>query len=181
MTATSDYDQVKHLGYLRHVEAHVDLLMEGDTAHQVFFIDHGGLRLWHNANGRDVTIQFFFEDQVVASFESLYLDTPSLFSITSIEPTTITVVDGATLRNAIQQNSDLMRTFTDHICHRFIDYTQYFLNRIEESPVDRYRSLLSEHPELVARVPQYELASYLGITSVSLSRIRQRVKKEATS
>lgn len=170
-------DQLKKLGHPKTIKAGETLLEEGDVAKQLYFVEQGAVRLWHNDDGRDITVQFFFEGQVVSSFESFYLDRPSLFSITAIEPTCVLVIPGAALRNVLEKDPELMRVFTDYICHRFIDYTQYFLNRIQDSPEARYRSLLATDPALVKRVPKYELASYLGITPVSLSRIRNRVKK----
>ncbi|WP_155287596.1 Crp/Fnr family transcriptional regulator [Lacticaseibacillus zhaodongensis] len=175
------YEQIKATGQRRSYPAGADLLLEGDTAHEAFFIEKGGVRLWHNDDGRDITVQFFFEDQVVTSFESFYLERPSLFSITTIEPTTVTIVDGRKLRQTLATNTELMAAFTNYVCQRFIDYTGYFLNRIQDSPELRYQTLLQTDPELVARVPQHELASYLGITPVSLSRIRKRVKKDAAN
>ncbi|WP_390410143.1 Crp/Fnr family transcriptional regulator [Lacticaseibacillus jixiensis] len=179
MQISDYYAQIKATGHRRTYRAGDDLLQEGDVATQLYFVESGALRLWHNADGRDVTVQLFFENQAVASFESFYLTQPSLFTITAIEPTTVISVDGSRLRQALQDQPAVMAAFTDYVCHRFIDYTQYFLNRIEESPEARYRSLLANDPKLIARVPKYELATYLGITPVSLSRIRERVRKSS--
>ncbi|WP_461215976.1 Crp/Fnr family transcriptional regulator [Lacticaseibacillus sp. GG6-2] len=169
--------QIKATGVRRHFDTGEDLLREGDLAKHLFFVEEGCVRLWHNDDGRDITVQFFFENQAVSSFESFYLEQPSLFAITAVEPTTVMVVDGRVLKKTLEADPQALAAFTDRICRRFIAYTNYFLNRIEESPEARYRTLLADDPALVARVPQYELATYLGITPVSLSRIRNRVKK----
>lgn len=177
MALSDYYEQIKQMGHQRTFEAGEDLLREGDVAKQLYFVDRGAVRLWHNDDGRDITVQFFFEGQAVSSFESFYLVKPSLFAVTAMERTTVTVVDGKLLRHTIEAEPKLMAAFTDYVCHRFIDYTQYFLNRIEDSPELRYQSLLASDPELVNRVSKFELASYLGITPVSLSRIRSRLNK----
>lgn len=161
----------------RTVPAGTDLLIEGDNAKQLYLVRKGGLRLWHNDDGRDITVQFFFEGNVVSSFESFYLNQPSMFSITSFEETTFVAIDGNTLRQRIDQDPQLMAAVTEFVCHRFIAYTQYFLNRIQDSPEKRYQALLANQPQLATRVPKNELATYLGITPVSLSRIRNRLKK----
>lgn len=181
MAEALDYEAVfKQTGVTQNFAAGATLLEQGDMAQRVFLVQHGALRLGHNdAEGRDTTLQFFFEGQLVASFESFYLQKPSMFAITALEDTQVIAVDGQALRAAMDQDVDLMRMFTERICHRFIDYTQYFLNRIEKSPEDRYRDLQVTNPGLIARVPHYELASYLGITPVSLSRIRKRVRDAA--
>lgn len=177
MNLTDEINQIKAMGHVRHFDVGEDLLCEGDQAQSLFFIEKGAVRLWHNDDGRDITLQFFFENQAVASLESFYLQAPSLFAITAIEKTTALAIDGDLLRRQLKSDPEIMAAFTDHISHRFIDYVSYFLNRIEQSPETRYRSLLASDPALVKRVPQYELATYLGITPVSLSRIRNRVKK----
>ena len=64
----------------------------------------------------------------------------------------------------------------NQLSERFIAYTEYFLSRIKESPEKRYISLLEKRPELVRRVPDHYIASFLGITPVSLSRIKKRIK-----
>lgn len=181
MEVSGYFEQIRSLGQTHRYSAGEDLLREGDQAKYLFYIESGGVRLWHNDDGRDITVQFFFEQQAVASFESFYLEQPSIFAITAFEPTTALVVDGEKLHQLLRKDSDLMMAFTNQICQRFIDYTHYFLTRIEQSPEQRYRSLLTTNPALATRVPQHELASYLGITPVSLSRIRNRLKKESES
>jgi CRP-like cAMP-binding protein len=90
------------------------------------------------------------------------------------------VVDGTGVLQDAAQSPEMMRIVANHISHRFIDYTKYFLDRIEKAPEDRYRSLAAREPELVSRVPQHELASYLGITPVSLSRIKRRIDTDTS-
>jgi CRP-like cAMP-binding protein len=64
--------------------------------------------------------------------------------------------------------------FQDFIFQRFRNYAQLFLSRIKDSPQERYENLLENHSEIIKRVPQHYIASYLGITPISLSRIRNR-------
>ena len=65
------------------------LLLEGEVAKNLYFIVKGCLRLWFNNNGKDVTVQFFFENQAVSSIESFMNRCPSVFSIETLEPSTI--------------------------------------------------------------------------------------------
>jgi CRP-like cAMP-binding protein len=57
---------------------------------------------------------------------------------------------------------------------RFKNYSQLFLSQIKDTPRERYEELIINHPEIIKRVPQHYIASYLGITPISLSRIRNR-------
>ncbi|WP_262328569.1 Crp/Fnr family transcriptional regulator, partial [Carboxylicivirga litoralis] len=69
------------------------LLNEGEISNKIFFIKKGCLREWFNKDGKDITFQFFFEEQPVASIDSFMNQKPSLFTIESIEPTTILTVE----------------------------------------------------------------------------------------
>lgn len=60
---------------------------------------------------------------------------------------------------------------------RLSSYQKLFLSRIKDTPQERYEALLTDHPEIVSQIPQHYIASYLGITPVSLSRIRGRIGK----
>jgi len=57
---------------------------------------------------------------------------------------------------------------------RMGNYARLFLSRIKDNPQKRYEDLLKNHPEIIRRIPQHYIASYLGITSVSLSRIKNK-------
>jgi predicted nucleic acid-binding protein len=64
--------------------------------------------------------------------------------------------------------------FQELLFQRFRNYAQLFLSRIKDTPRERYDDLIKYHPEIIKRVPQHYIASYLGITPISLSRIRNR-------
>ena len=154
--------------------AKMTILKAGDIAQHFYFIKQGCIRLWFNQDGKDVTLQFFFEGQGIASIESLIQGTPSLFSIETIEPTVVWECSKADIFQMVESYSELKEELNKLIVNRLINYTHLFLSRIKDTPQERYENLLKEHPEIIKRVPQHYIASFLGITSVSLSRIRNR-------
>ncbi|QIL50326.1 Crp/Fnr family transcriptional regulator [Weissella coleopterorum] len=156
--------------------ANTTLLLEGDIADKIYFIEKGAIRLWNNDDGREITFQFFFEGQVVSSYESFHLKKTSVFSIETIEDTDVLILEKAKLDNLLSDSPDLRKMMIDQLSERLIAYTEYFLSRIKESPEKRYRSLLEKNNELIQRVPAQYIASFLGITPVSLSRIKKRIK-----
>lgn len=172
-----NWEVIKHLFVEKNIPSKTTLLLEGDVASHVYFINKGALRLWNNDNGRDITVQFFFENQVVSSFESFYLCKESHFSIESIEDSCITILSKESLDILIDKFPRINQYITNIVCNRFIDYTNFFLSRIKDSPEKRYYDLINNNPTLIQRVPHHFIASYLGITPVSLSRIRTRTKK----
>jgi CRP-like cAMP-binding protein len=150
------------------------LLREGDVADTMYIVKSGCLRLWFNDNGKDITFQFFFEDQPVSSLESFLAGEPSLFSLESIEPTRVVAIGRLQWDTLCERIPKVRELFTGFLVKRLTDYGRLFLSRIKDSPERRYETLLLEQPEIVRRVPQHYLASFLGITPVSLSRIRGR-------
>src|ERR1700744_5572798 len=84
-----DWEKYGHLFKEMEIPAKTILLHEGDVSKYGYFIKKGCIRLWFNNKGKDVTFQFFFENEGVSSIESFRSGEPSLFSIESIEPCTI--------------------------------------------------------------------------------------------
>ena len=150
------------------------LLESGAVARHFYFIRKGSLRLCFNDNGKDITFQFFFEGHGVASVESFVRGIPSQFSIESIESATVLRCDKTAIVRLLDEFPALKAGYTDFIFDRLFSYTHLFLSRIKDTPYERYTRLITEHPEIIRRIPQHYIASYLGITPVSLSRIRNR-------
>jgi len=150
------------------------LLHEGEIASKIYFIKKGCLRMWFNKDGKDITLQFFFENQAVASIESFESQQPSLFFIESIEPTTFISISKQNFELLFGAYPELRNRFQETIFQRFRNYAGLFLSQIKDTPQERYNDLLKNHPEIILRIPQHYIASYLGITPISLSRIRNR-------
>nr|WP_233522779.1 MULTISPECIES: Crp/Fnr family transcriptional regulator [unclassified Bacteroides] len=150
------------------------LLYEGKIADTLYLIRKGTLRLFFYNEGKDVTFQFFFEGDFVASFDSLYKRQPSLFSLESIESAEVIAIKREDFYNLLEQIPALRKVYEEKLIDRFHVYQQLFLSRIKNTPAQRYEELLKEYPYIIQRVPQHYIASYLGITPVSLSRIRNR-------
>ncbi len=158
----------------RTVPARTVLLREGEVSTHLYCVKKGCLRLWVNKDGKDITVQFFFEGQGVASIESLLTGQPSLFTLETIEPATLTVFTKETFEELMARFPAFREGFNDLLFQRFRHYAGLFLSRIRDTPMERYEDLIRNHPEILRRIPQHYIASYLGITPISLSRIRNR-------
>lgn len=170
-----NWESVKGMFTEIRIPAKTTLLREGDVANNIYFINQGCLRVWFNDDGKDVTFQFFFEDQVVSSFESFYNNEASLFNVETLEDSCVTVIKKDDLHKLLQVYPELNGDVTKLLSDRFIHYTKLFLSRIKNSPEERYLELCSKNSEILNRIPHHYIASYLGITPVSLSRIRKRI------
>jgi CRP-like cAMP-binding protein len=176
-TIKQNKDNWKQFEYLlneKKIAAKTILLNEGEIANNIFLIKKGCLREWFNKDGKDITFQFFFEGQPVASIDSFMNREPSLFAIESIEPSTILTIEKADFDKLLNHFPEFKIGFQDFIFQRFRNYGLLFLSRIKDTPKERYEDLIKNHPEIIKRIPQHYIASYLGITPVSLSRIRNR-------
>lgn len=150
------------------------VLKEGSVSNALYFIIKGSMRLSNNNNGTEISIQFFFENDFVCSFESFLKDTPSLFSLDTIEDTKVLVIKKEHWKIILNENPSLKEMFMDFTSDRLVNYLNHFLEYIKEKPEVRYQNLVKNKSHIIQRVPLQYIASYLGITKVSLSRIRAR-------
>jgi CRP-like cAMP-binding protein len=166
--------QLQELIIEKDIASKTVLLQAGEISKHVHIIKTGCLRQWFNKDGKDITIQFFFEGQPVASIDSFMGNQPSLFTIESIEPSRIMSISKENFEYLNKLYPEFKDNFQDYIFQRFRNYAQLFLSRIKDSPKERYEDLIKNRPDIIKRVPQHYIASYLGITPISLSRIRNR-------
>lgn len=169
-----EWNKFSHLFKRREIPAKTILLREGQVSRHAFYIEKGCLRSWFNNNGKNITFQFFFEGQGVSSVESFRTNQPGLFNIESIEPCTIYSISKKDFQYILDNSSAIRNEIEEQTFKRLIFYQRLFLSRIKDNPQKRYEELVKQRPEILQRVPQHYIASYLGITPVSLSRIRNR-------
>ena len=163
------------------VPAKTVLLKDGEVSNKLFAIEKGCVRVWFNHDGKDLTTQFFFENKTVASMESFRKNIPSPVTIETIEPSILWYIHKKNAQKIIDHISEipaLREQFIDAIFERTFDYIKHFISFIRDTPEQRYLNLLNEHPQLIRRVPQHYIASYLGITTVHLSRIKSKLAKK---
>ena len=158
----------------RQVPAKTVLLAEGQVATQLFVVQQGCVRIWLNHKGKDLTGQFFEEGEAVVSLESFLTGEPSAFTIETIEPCTLGVLTKSEFDRLQAESPDFRQQFQQYANQRLIGYVQHLVSYIRDTPAERYQNLVKNRPHLLQRVPQHYIASYLGITGVSLSRIRHR-------
>ncbi len=168
------WEKFRHLFKPLEIPAKTVLLAEGQISKTLFIIEKGCLRTWINSNGKDITTQFFFEGQGVSAIESFRRHQPSLYSIESIEPCILQTLSQKKFQLLIDDSPTLRKEMEEHLFKRFTEAQKYLLSHLRDTPQQRYADLLTNHPEIIRRVPQHYIASYLGITPVSLSRIRNR-------
>ena len=159
------------------VPAKTMLLREGDIARRSYFIEKGCLRLWFLHNGKEISFMFYFEGDVVSSVESFRRQVPSVFSIETIEPSVVYWISRNDLDAVLAKDLFLNNYLMDWAVERQAAFIRHFLSFLKDNPRQRYENLLRDNPRLIQRVPLQYIASYLGITPVSLSRIRKAASR----
>jgi len=170
----------EYIGYFNCLEvpAKTTLLEEGEVSKKLYIIEKGCIRVWFNNNGKDLTTQFFFENESVASIESFMKKLPSPTNIETIEPSVLWWIhknDLDKILEEIKEIPELRDSLINKLFERTFDYMKYFVSFIKDSPVERYSNLIKERPQIILRVPQHYIASYLGITTVHLSRLKSKL------
>jgi CRP-like cAMP-binding protein len=164
---------------VKEIPSGTTLLSEGDIATKLFLVINGCLRTYFiKESGIEITSQFFIEGQMVSSFESAMTGTPSRQYIAAIEDSIIGFIQITNFKKMISESGHGMYHFNKYLIARLIFYMNHHASFILDNPEKRYKKLLQDNPELVSRLPQQYIASYLGITPVSLSRIRTRLRKQ---
>jgi len=172
----------KYLEYQQRLElpAKTTLLEEGKVSGQYIFIEKGCVRLFFNNDGSDKTVQFFFENEGLTSFESFVNNAPSAFTIETIEPSVVYLLPKQyviQLMDELSHEPDFLKMMMQLSSLRQTHYINEFVSFIRDTPEERYQKLLTDRPHIVQRVPQHYIASYLGVSTVHLSRIKSKLAK----
>lgn len=164
----------------REVPARYTLLEYGSVCRETFFIIEGALRFYYiTEEGKDVTGFIFLENMFASSHTSFIHQVPSEQVIETLEPSKLLVMSYDALQElyeAVPKVNELLRKLLEE---RMAFAQRVVASFILNKPEDRYLALLARRPELLQRIPQNILSSYLGITPVSLSRIRKRLSEES--
>jgi CRP-like cAMP-binding protein len=151
------------------------LLKEGEISKECYFILSGLIREFHIREGEEITTNFYNEEQWVLSATSFISGTPANHYFTTLEETTV-VVGGEEKENQLYESFPRFAEISKTIMEKGFAEQQNRLSLfLTSSPEQRYLSLMESHAHLLQRVPQYQLASYIGVKPESLSRIRKRL------
>jgi CRP-like cAMP-binding protein len=154
------------------------LIAEGKRALQVGFVIEGMFRQYYTREGEEKTTYFFFENHFISSYISCITNKPSLITIEALSDATIISFPYKILQELFDK-SMAWQKFGRLVAEYFtIGLEERMVSLLMQSPEERYLDLLkSNKKKIIERVPQHYIANYLGITPVSMSRIRNRLAK----
>lgn len=139
------------------------------------FLSKGLVRYFVFKNDEEATLEFTKEGEFVADYGSFISKEPSIQNIQALEDCEFLVIDYEALQKLykVSRNANLLGRVI--IEHRFIIMVNQLLTVHRYNPEDRYRYFLEHYKDLTQRIPQYLIASYVGVKPQSLSRIRKRI------
>lgn len=154
------------------------LLQEGDVCNHYNFVVAGGFKMYAvDRNGNEHNLQFAIENDWIADFKSFYAQEPSKLYIEAIEASTVLQVSHKDLLHLYSNFPKFDRNFRIVIERRYIELQDRVQQNISVTAEERYRMFEQQYPQLVQRLPGTQIASYLGITSEFLSKVKKKLAK----
>ncbi|PRY94403.1 Crp/Fnr family transcriptional regulator [Marinilabilia salmonicolor] len=151
------------------------LLIPGDTCKYIYFITQGALRSWFvDDKGVEHIYQIRLENGWISDLESFFSQRPSKYYIEALEDSKLLRISYERLEALYIQVPSLERYFRILFQKAYINALERLNSTMWESAVDRYNNMMKENKDIFQRVPLVYIASYLGITPESLSRIRKK-------
>jgi CRP-like cAMP-binding protein len=152
------------------------LLPVGAVCQHLGLVVEGTLRTFYvDSAGRDVSFLFHWTGQFFTNYESVLTSQPSTLAIQALEPTRVMIIHRNDLF-ALYETSMYWQRFGRHLADQiFLTARKRIDDLLFLSPEERYLALLTQHPTVFQKIPQKYIATYLGVTPQSLSRIRKRI------
>ena len=151
------------------------LVKEGQYNDESFFVLEGLVKQFKSVEGNEVTTNFFTEEQWILTLENFDERKPSEYSLICVEDT-IVVTGNEQKAQELFKQSPRFETISRQIMETvFLEQQKLMASYITEKPEQRYLKLLASRPDIFQRVPQYDIATYIGVKPESLSRIRKKL------
>jgi CRP-like cAMP-binding protein len=172
----SDLTELFKMAHTRRIPANSIYIDEGDRSQKLGLIRKGLIRAYRiKENGDDITLMLRWENQFVASHDNIILNQPSRFIYQALEDTVLMELDYGKIESILDNNPKLSSHRNIFLLNMLAEALERMESFVLLTPEERYVQLLKDKPNIFNRVHNKYLATLLGITPVSLSRIRQRI------
>ncbi len=155
------------------------LLQEGEICHDTFFVEKGLLRMYSlDRNGKEHIIQFAPENWLISDRSSTYFSHQSRYYIEAVEDSKVLLLNNEFFKRMMENYPHTVEK-NDLLLQKHIRNLQNRVNSLlADTAEERYMSFIKMYPDILLRAPQWMVASYLGITPESLSRVRKELAKK---
>lgn len=159
-----------------HVKKNRPLLRAGEICRNIYFVDEGCLRMYHTDNaGYDHTILFAPENWWAVDIASFSRQKPAFYSLMALEDTHLFYLSYSALEDLYKTTPKFERFFRILTQNGFDMYQERITSALSLTAEERYATFRKLYPNLETRIAQKHIASYIGITPVFLSKLRQRL------
>ncbi len=150
------------------------LLKSGFECRKIFFIEEGLVKTYFETEDKEFIMRFFPENSMFTVIDSYVQQTPSTYNILALETTTVTIIDRADMEMLCQEHQGIEVFFRKLLSFAAINMMKRISEMLEENATARYNHFLQENNPLLQRISLGDLSNYLGVTQVTLSRIRAK-------
>ena len=152
------------------------ILQEGDICKYSIFVEKGLLRSYSvNEKGNDQVVQFALEGWWIADLYSFITGEPSRYNIDALEDCELLLINNEGLKEVRRQIPKFLEFSFLQMQNAYIALERRWSHMVNLSTEERYNKLLDKYPDIVQRVPQHMIASYLGLTPETLSRAKKQM------
>lgn len=167
---------IKHYLTPKKIRKKQYLLQEGDVCKYTAFVEKGALKSYTvDDNGTERILQFALEGWTIADLYSFLTNEPATYNIDALEDTELVLVSKPAHEQMLQKLPKYETYIRLQITGAYIALQKRLTSVISLPLEERYKHLLSTYPDIVQRVPQHMIASYMGLTPETLSRVRSRI------
>lgn len=154
------------------------LLQEGDVCKVIAFVEKGALRSYTvDSDGKEHILQFALEGWFIADLYSFLTSEVSVYNIEAIDDSELVLINQSSYKELLQRSPCYQTYMLEQITGAYIALQKRLNATVSLSPEERYQDLITLYPDIVQRVPQHMIASYMGLTPETLSRIRRRLSE----
>jgi CRP-like cAMP-binding protein len=155
------------------------LIDEGQTVNKIFFVTQGSLRSFCvDKEGKEHTLQFAINEWWISDFIAIYNEVPASLTVESITDSTVIEFNAQKLNEIYLHFPEFELFQRKNLERHVVSLHKRILNQLQLTALERYKLFLEQYPNIERDIPNYHIASYLGITQQSLSRLRaERAKK----
>jgi CRP/FNR family transcriptional regulator, anaerobic regulatory protein len=169
-------EEVIRLFSQRNIRRKGYLLQEGDVCRHYYFIVSGCFKMFAvDPSGKEHNLQFSAENDWISDLHSFYSEEPSRLYIEALEPSVVLQIQHEDLLYLFINYHKFDRNFRIITERKYINFQNRILQNISSTAEERYLSFVKQYSGLVNRVPNTQIASYLGITPEFLSKIRKKI------